>query len=140
MSGTDYPKYKTKEEISREQLQRYFYEMRRRKCYTTPWLPPLCWGYIAITLWPFGIFFRNSAARHNPQTIRHEKIHWEQQKEMFGILFYIWYGLEYLVRLSLYLNHWEAYNGISFELEANYHEDDPGYLLERKHFSWCKWI
>jgi len=107
--------------------------------YTTPWLPPLCWGYIAITLWPFGIFVKSDKDLSG-DVRRHEAIHWEQQKEMLGIFFYAVYIAEYLVRLLLYLNHWDAYNGISFELEANYYEEDPGYLLERKHFSWCKWI
>lgn len=103
-------------------------------------MPPLCWGYQAISLWPIGIVVQGISQLFNAVLMRHEKIHWAQQKEMLGIFFYVWYGLEYLVRLALYLNHWDAYSGISFELEANYHEDNPNYLAEREPFHWLKYL
>ena len=103
-------------------------------------MPPLCWGYLGITLWPIGIFLKEYALLFSSTLMAHEKIHWEQQKEMLGLPFYVWYGLEYLVRLALYLNHYDAYSGISFELEANYHEDDPFYYINRKRFHWLKYL
>ena len=103
-------------------------------------MPPLRWGYRAITLWPIGIFVRCKTFIFNLDLMRHEKIHWEQQKEMLGIFFYIWYLFEYLVRLVLYLNHYDAYRGISFEREAYWHEDNSNYLAFRKRFHWLKYL
>lgn len=117
-----------------------YFKILDMKIYFTPDMPPLCWGYQAITLWPIGLFVRGISQLFNVVLMRHERIHWEQQKEMLGIFFYAWYIGEYLIRLALYLNHWNAYSGISFELEANYHEDDPNYLAERKPFHWLKYL
>lgn len=86
-------------------------------------------GYIAITLWPF-IFARHELSE---TIIRHERIHGAQQKEMLLLPFYLWYGLEYLLRLCQYRN-------ISFEREAYANEHDKNYLASRKHYSWLKYL
>ena len=54
-------------------------------------------GYAAITIFPF-VFYKYKRYI-TPSTDNHEKIHLKQQKEMLVIPFFIWYGLEYLVRL-----------------------------------------
>jgi len=41
-----------------------------------------------ITLWPFGIYYKEEKYK-TKQWMVHEGIHWEQQKEMLGIFFYI---------------------------------------------------
>jgi len=106
--------------------------------FITPKFPP---GYfVAITLWPVGIFFNSSGWYNNKVTRQHEKIHWEQQKEMAGILFYVWYGVEYLVRLIQYRSHWKAYSNISFEREANAFESAIGYLKIRDRFFWIAFL
>lgn len=110
------------------------------RIYVKPKMPPLRWGYRAITLWPIGIFLKDGTLIFNSTLMQHEKIHWAQQKEMLGIPFYVWYGIEYLIRLALYLNHWDAYSGISFEREAYWHEDDHTYEGNRKRFHWLKYL
>jgi hypothetical protein len=108
------------------------------RLFVTPNFPP---GYfVAITLWPVGIFFNSKGWRNSPTTVRHEKIHWEQQKEMGGILFYVWYLVEYLFRLIRYRNADKAYRAISFELEAHIYSWDDQYLRTRKRYAWIKFL
>lgn len=110
------------------------------KHYITPKLPPLCWGYLAITLFPVGIFYRSEGIRDDQTTRNHELIHWEQQREMLGLLFYLWYLLEYLCKLIRFMNHQKAYRGIGFEQEAKRHDRDAGYLSRRKPFRWLRYV
>jgi hypothetical protein len=108
--------------------------------YITPNLPPFRQGYQAITLFPFGIFYRSAEVRADPETRNHELIHWEQQKEMLCLLFYLWYLVEYLFKLIRFMNHRKAYRGIGFEQEAKKYERAPEYLTRRKHFHWIRFI
>ena len=110
------------------------------KHYVTPNLPPLSWGYRAITLCPFGICYCSDEARNDPKTRNHELIHWEQQKEMLCLSFYLWYILEYLIKLLRFLDHQKAYRGLSFEREARKYERDFDYLTSRKRFHWIRFI
>jgi len=88
---------------------------------------------IAITLCPLGIYYRDKITA---KTRRHEMIHYAQQKEMLIIFFYLWYILEWFVKLFVYGN--KAYYNISFEREAYKHDYDVSY--NRKHFAWIKFI
>lgn len=94
-------------------------------------------GVAGVTLAPFGIYL---SKRHmtNQKTIRHEKIHWKQQMEMLILPFYVWYVLEWLVRLVT--DRGNAYKSISFEREAYFNENDTLYLDKRKKFSWAKYL
>ena len=83
------------------------------------------------------IFYKGSYPTKN--TINHEKIHTAQMKEMLYIFFYIWYGVEWLIKLFKY-NPINAYLNISFEREANVYRYDTTYLNTRKHYSWFKFI
>lgn len=107
--------------------------------FITPKFPP---GYfVAITLWPVGIFFNSWEWKVTETVRRHESIHWEQQKEMLGILFYVWYGIEYLIKLIYHRNTDKAYRAISFEREARAFEYAVGYPWPlRKRFSWLKFL
>jgi hypothetical protein len=91
----------------------------------------------AITLSPFGIYVRKSYMG-DFQMIRHEMIHWKQQLEMGIIFFYIWYFIEWLVRL--FVNWGNAYYSISFERESNSNEKNVNYLKTRKHFAWFQYL
>jgi len=93
---------------------------------------------VAITLAPFGVYFKNLEYLKNSHVIVHESIHWKQQLEMGILLFYIWYGLEWLIKLIFYGR--EAYYRISFEVEAYYNDEDEKYLSKRKHYAWLKYI
>lgn len=87
-------------------------------------------GFMGMTLWPF-IIVREKAHCDRPVFLNHERIHLRQQIEMLVIFFYLWYGLEYLVRLLQYKKRFEAYKNLSFEREAYAHEKDPQYLNRR---------
>jgi len=110
------------------------------KHYITPNLPPLCWGYKAITLSPLGIFYRSEEVRDDPNIRNHELIHWEQQREMLCLFFYPWYLLEYLIRLIRFLDHQKAYRSIGFEQEAKKYEKDLNYLNRRRYFHWTRFV
>ena len=105
----------------------------------------------AMTIWPF-VFYKGSEP--SERTINHEAIHGEQQKEIIlllliamaiinfvaipmdwpllipGILFYLVYGVEALIK---------GYRNISFEKEAYDNDQDKDYLRKRKSFAqWRK--
>lgn len=88
----------------------------------------------AITLWPF-IVLREDCLRDDPYLMNHEKIHLQQQKELFVLGFYILYSLEYFIRRLQYRSHLLAYLNISFEREAFENQNDLNYLKKRKRFS-----
>lgn len=97
-------------------------------------LPPK--GFKCINL--FGILFCRKQL--NEIDINHEYIHTKQGIELLWIGFYLWYVIEYLIRLIIYKDTWMAYKTISFEREAYYNQSDLSYLNKRKHFSWFKCI
>jgi len=90
---------------------------------------------IAITLLPIGIFASDELS---DKTINHELIHASQQREMLYLPFYLWYFVEWLIRLLI--NGKRAYIMISFEQEAYDNDQDPGYLEHRKKFAWIKYL
>ena len=85
------------------------------------------------------IFVRNDV-RVTTNVLRHESIHLRQQKEMLVIFFFLWYGIEWLIRLIQYRNAMTAYKNISFEREAYANQDSIDYLDIRKPFSFIKYI
>lgn len=95
-------------------------------------------GYKAINL--FGLVFaRKDYKKLTEEEINHESIHTAQMKEMLYVPFYLWYGIEYLIK------RWnntqkDAYHAISFEREAYDNEENMCYLNNRKHYSWFKRI
>ena len=96
-------------------------------------------GYAAITLFPF-IILNNAGQKQNFTLITHEKIHLRQQAELLVILFYAWYGVEYIIRLAQFGSHSLAYRNISFEREAYFYESDNKYLINRRIFSFMKFL
>ena len=86
----------------------------------------------AITLFPF-IIIRKDVPK---TTMRHERIHIEQQKELFLLGFfilYIWYWLRLRVQGK---TSGEAYMLIPFEREAHLKQYDPLYVVKRKRNAW----
>lgn len=95
-------------------------------------------GFYAINL--FGTYFvrKEYEGEEIPKsTLNHEAIHTAQMKEMGYIFFYIWYFIEWLLRL-LINGRW-AYYKLSFEKEANTNCENPEYLKNRKPYSWLKY-
>lgn len=85
----------------------------------------------------FGVIFVRTGVKLSPRTIRHEEIHKKQMIEMLVIFFYLWYCVEFLVRLCMYRNQKEAYRNISFEREA--YANDSMIPYKRKPFTWLSY-
>ena len=56
-------------------------------------------GYKAMNL--FGVLFVRGNAKIDDITLNHEKIHTAQIKEMLYVFFYVWYAIEWLIRLFM---------------------------------------
>ena len=91
-----------------------------------------------MSLFPFGIFVKRKDYPDYEKLINHEKIHWEQQKEMLCIFFYLWYLVEWLINIPKYKNR--AYVNLSHEQEAYDNDQDLDYLKTRKGFAWLKYL
>jgi len=95
-------------------------------------------GFKAINL--CGIVFIRKNTEIDFITIQHELIHTEQMKEMLYIFFYVWYIVEWLIRLIIYRDSKRAYKKIGFEREAYSSQSDEDYLLNRKPYNWIKYL
>jgi len=92
-----------------------------------------------MALYPF-ILVRYPKLLKNRIFINHEKIHLRQQIEMLILPFYLWYGIEYLVRLIQYKNAYKAYANISFEREAYAKEGTFNYLKKRRFWAFLSFL
>lgn len=99
-------------------------------------LPPK--GYKAITL--LNMIFVRKGTELNEVDINHEAIHWEQEKELLIVGFYLLYVIEFIVRLMMIRSWRKAYRSISFERECYANERNLSYIESRKHHSWIKYI
>ena len=96
--------------------------------------------------------------------LNHERIHERQMRELLYIFFYVWYGVEWLIRLiqfwrigytsykesndkwlkrikeALWKLNYMAYRNISFEREAYQNEGHLNYLENRKRFNFLKYL
>jgi len=94
-------------------------------------------GFSAINL--FGIVFaRKEFKPLNPFAVHHEMIHTGQMKELGYVFFYLWYVVEWLIKLCFYGK--QAYYNISFEREAYIYQDCLGYFTVRKRYSFLKYL
>ncbi len=96
-------------------------------------------GYRGITLFPF-VIAKNKEALLDPIFINHEKIHLRQQLELLVLPFFIWYGVEFLLRWIQLKDRRRAYYAISFEQEAYSNEKDFDYLNKRTFASFLKFV
>lgn len=103
-------------------------------------------GYYAITL--FGYLVRRKKYKDTlvgPRTWIHENTHHFQAMD-FGLgffgyfIFYILYGLEWILKLPFAVAGYRIYRSLSFEIEAYTNEKNQNYLEERKRFAWTKYI
>jgi len=60
--------------------------------------------------------------------------------ELLSVLFYLWYGVEYLFRLIQYKNQYVAYQNISFEREAYANEKDLQYIQRRSFWKFLRYL
>ena len=97
-------------------------------------------NFVGMAIFPF-ILLRNKEDKSNSHLILHEKIHIIQQLELLIIPFFIWYGIEYIVRLFQFkFDQNKAYRNLSFEREAYANDHDLNYLKKRKFYSFIKYI
>lgn len=97
-------------------------------------------GFVAINL--FGVLFVREGYEGsvNNRLITHETIHTKQMKEMLYVGFYVWYVVEWLIRLCYLWDTHKAYKRISFEVEANAHENILDYPTKRTPFRWLEYL
>jgi hypothetical protein len=95
-------------------------------------------GYSGFSFGIWILFARG--VKVSPSLIRHETIHYRQQKEMLFVFLWIFYGVEYLVKRFKYKTHDDAYRNLSFEREAYANDDNADYLEQRKPFAWIKYL
>lgn len=93
-------------------------------------------GFKAINI--FGILFARKGCVIDERCLNHERIHTEQMKEMLYIPFYLWYVIEWIVKLFIYGKN--SYRHISFEREAFDNDDNLDYIKERLTFGWWEYL
>lgn len=96
-------------------------------------------GFRGLTLFPF-ILVSSKDLKADAVVINHEKIHIRQQLELLVLPFFVWYGIEFLLKWISLKDKNKAYRNISFEREAYQNEKDLGYLKRRSFWSFLKFI
>jgi hypothetical protein len=99
-------------------------------------------GYLGFVVFPF-IFLKKGLDKSSEKYKRlfnHEMIHVKQQLELVVVLFFLLYGLNYLINLIKYKSIDLAYKNIIFEHEAYSNEKDLNYLKTRKRYNWVKYL
>lgn len=102
-------------------------------------------GFKAINL--FGVLFVRGNAYISEKTIRHESIHTKQMREMLYVPFYLWYGIEWVIRYFAWSfekkpcdPNDKPYDRMGFEKEAYSNDHDIEYLKNRKPYAWFKYL
>lgn len=96
-------------------------------------------NFNAIAIWPF-IILKHKDLKDDDILMNHEKIHLQQQKEMLWFFFFLWYVIEFLVKLIKYKEPMLAYRNLSFEREAYANENHKMFLNKRKFWNFLKYI
>jgi hypothetical protein len=96
-------------------------------------------GFRGLTIFPF-VFLKYTFDSENKVLVNHEKIHIRQQLELLVLPFFLWYLMEYAIRLLQYKNANLAYRNISFEREAYANEQHFDYLKNRSFLSFLNYI
>jgi len=96
-------------------------------------------GYTGLAIFPF-VFLKAKYLMNDKILINHEKIHLRQQIELLVIPFYIFYFIEFVLRLIQFKNWKSAYRNISFEREAYRNENDLDYLKSRSYFQFIVYL
>jgi hypothetical protein len=95
-------------------------------------------GYRGLTIFPF-VVVRSKNDLHDKLLLNHEKIHIRQQLELLIVPFFVWYGLEFLIRLAILRNGKEAYRAICFEREAYQNDTDEHYTNNRNFWNFLNY-
>ena len=93
----------------------------------------------ALALWPF-IILKERSLKADPVLLYHERIHLRQQLELLWVFFFLFYTVEYAVKIIIYKDLKTAYHNISFEREAYGNEHDDNYLSKRSFWGFLKYL
>ena len=96
-------------------------------------------GFSGLTIFPF-VIVSAKVDLSDKVLMNHERIHLKQQLELAILPFFIWYFVEYLIRLIQFRNRRKAYRNISFEREAYANEGNMEYLEKRIFWSFFKYL
>jgi hypothetical protein len=96
-------------------------------------------GYRGLTVFLF-VIIKYRFDSENKILVNHERIHIRQQLELLVLPFFLWYFVEYAVRLLQYKNANLAYRNISFEREAYANEINLNYLETRRFFRFLNYL
>ncbi len=96
-------------------------------------------GFNGVSIWPF-IILKHKHLKNDSILLNHEKIHLKQQAELLLIVFYLWYFMEYLIRILQYKNRLVAYRNISFEREAYRNELNMNYIASRQLWGFLNYL
>jgi len=96
-------------------------------------------GFRGLTFFPF-VFLMNKEDVLDKVFVNHEKIHLRQQLELLVFPFYVWYGIEFLIRWIITKDKNVAYRNISFEKEAYTNEKDLNYLKSRSFWKFLNYF
>ncbi len=86
----------------------------------------------------FGVIFAKGPC--DSVVVNHERIHTAQMKELAFVFFYLWYVLEWVIRIIQYRGYYAAYHNISFEREAYANERNLIYLSNRRGYNFFKYV
>lgn len=96
-------------------------------------------GYKMINI--FGVLFAREGAVLTEEDLHHERIHTAQMRETLYVFFYVWYAVEWVIRMFLCGFDWhKAYRSVSFEREAYANEGNKGYLAYRNIWNFLKYL
>ena len=86
------------------------------------------------------VFAKRKFGELDKVDVNHESIHTWQQLEMLVVFFYLWYVIEWLVRLCVYRDAMRAYYNISFEREAYLNQGNLDYRNRRRPWAWIGYL
>ena len=96
-------------------------------------------GFRGFTFFPF-VFLSDEKDKSDDLLLNHERVHIRQQFELLVVPFFLWYIVEFLIRLIQFRDRRKAYYNISFEREAYAKEKDLNYLKKRPFFSFFTFL
>lgn len=96
-------------------------------------------GFLGFAVFPF-VLLASEKHKRDEVLLRHEMIHLRQQSELLVLPFFIWYFLEYVLRLLQYRDRNKAYRNICFEREAYANEKSPDCLKSRPFWNFLKYL
>lgn len=96
-------------------------------------------GYTGFAFFPF-VFLKYNYLKKDARLLNHENIHLKQQLELLIVPFYVFYIVEFLIRLNQYKVWHVAYRNISFEREAYKNEANLSYLHQRPFWRFLKYL